>query len=122
MTKAQHYLFSMVSEANFQDEHGPPRVWASEEEEQRARQERRELEERLFKSFLPEYAALCHKYGVIIDNISWGGELALCVVDSPSEVDRHIKELESNCDHERRNDHGDACLDCGAVFVDANWQ
>ena len=26
------------------------------------------------------------------------------------------------CEHERLNDHGDACLDCGAVYCDGEWQ
>jgi hypothetical protein len=28
------------------------------------------------------------------------------------------------CEHERLNDHGDgdACLDCGAAYIDGNWQ
>ena len=26
------------------------------------------------------------------------------------------------CQHECLNDHEDACLDCGAVFVDGKWQ
>ena len=26
------------------------------------------------------------------------------------------------CEHDRLNDHGDACLDCGAVYVDGEWQ
>ena len=26
------------------------------------------------------------------------------------------------CQHERLNDNEDACLDCGAVFVDGKWQ
>ena len=26
------------------------------------------------------------------------------------------------CKHERLNDHGDACLDCGSVQIDGKWQ
>jgi hypothetical protein len=27
-----------------------------------------------------------------------------------------------NCQHERLNDHGDACLDCRAIYMDGKWQ
>lgn len=29
---------------------------------------------------------------------------------------------ETFCQHERLNDHGDACLDCHAVFDNGRWQ
>lgn len=29
---------------------------------------------------------------------------------------------DETCDHDRLNDHGDACLGCGAVFFDGKWQ
>lgn len=28
----------------------------------------------------------------------------------------------ATCDHSRLNDHGDACLDCKAVYLDGRWQ
>lgn len=30
--------------------------------------------------------------------------------------------LEYPCEHERLNDHGDACLDCGAVYFPEGWR
>lgn len=39
------------------------------------------------------------------------------------ELFRNEYEVEGACPHEQLNDHGDACLDCGAVYIDGEgWQ
>jgi hypothetical protein len=49
------------------------------------------------------------------DGWGWVGEI-------PAELMKGDTITVRVCDHERRNDHGDACLDCYACEIDGKWE
>jgi hypothetical protein len=58
--------------------------------------------------------ALSHDTGMEIEKLKQ--EITLLQEDAVTRA-----KLE-NCQHERLNDHGDACLDCRAIYMDGKWQ
>ena len=35
---------------------------------------------------------------------------------------KRLADLEGDCEHDRLNDHGGACLDCQRTWIDGKWQ